>query len=90
MNRIPRPSTRIAYLPSEGLLGQIRATKHVYVDTRRVDVDSDGNRLEYPYYEHIFKCTYTGAERRWGTAAIGEISDEPEVPPAPTTPVAGN
>ena len=61
MSRVPRPTTRVAVLPSAGY-GQFRLTKHTYVDTRECRVGGkDGDA-----WEHIFRCEETGEERRWG------------------------
>lgn len=59
--KVPRPDTRIAMLPSQGY-GRLKATRHVYVRTQTCQVpgpDPDA-------WEHIFKCSETGEERRWG------------------------
>lgn len=62
MTKIPRPTTRVAWLPSAGR-GTPLATKHTYVDTRECVVAGA------PAWEHIFRCEDTGEERRWGVEA---------------------
>ncbi len=58
MSNSPKPETTTARLPSEGYSNG-RTTAHFYFETRETDVDG-------PAYEYIFKCSETGAERRWG------------------------
>lgn len=65
----PRPITLRAYLP---LPGAHRATLHKHVATRRIRVDGEAA------WEHVFKCTETGVERRWGLDAIGTIAHDPD------------
>lgn len=53
-------------LPSEGIN---RATVHVYVRTERVAfINADGSVMGLGS-AHVFRCTETGAERRWGMDA---------------------
>jgi hypothetical protein len=56
------PETRTAWLPAEGA---DHATLHEYAATVEVKID-DGERRQF---EHLFRCTETGALRRWGVAS---------------------
>ncbi len=62
--RLPVPVTKEALLPSFGYgPGTPRITKHTYSRTMECILPSpDGDA-----YEFLFKCSETGAERRWGT-----------------------
>lgn len=60
-SKTPRPVTRVAYLASAGY-GQLRFTRHVYVDTRECLIKG----REPEAWEHVFRCEETGEERRWG------------------------
>lgn len=82
---IPRPSTRIAFLPSAGFDFH-RVTKHVYFETRPTmssQTNDDGKATDpTPAWEHIFLCSETNKERRWGLECRTEVA----VPPAPSSP----
>lgn len=67
----PKPTTLVAFLPSKGFgTARPRATLHKYVTTREVSISKDSHG-KIDGYEHIYVCTETGAERRWGTANLG-------------------
>lgn len=63
----PKPDTLAAHLESAGYSHR-KATLHLYVDTREceVEVPRTEGREPQPAWEFIYKCTETGAERRWG------------------------
>lgn len=57
------PETDRAYLPSAGL-GFSRATLHVYHHSE--EYLGIGEKLPMLGTAHIYRCTETGAMRRWG------------------------
>lgn len=58
---IPEPVTRSAWLMCEQ---EQRWTLHTYAETRAVTLQGkQGGHA----YEFLFKCSETGAVRRWGT-----------------------
>jgi hypothetical protein len=64
----PIPTTRSVILPSAGY-DYMRATEHVYVETRAVTLDCpDGDAWEF-----IFKCRLTGELRRFGIENRREV-----------------
>ncbi len=58
---IPLPNPLHAWLPADGVNN---ATWHEYVATVEVHSDRPGQRA----FEFQFRCTATGAIRRWGVA----------------------
>lgn len=58
-----------AWLPSEGRADG-RCTIHTFVRTEEVPADAlkyaNGPRSMRPGFAHVFRCTETGVERRWG------------------------
>lgn len=58
-----------AWLPSAGL-DYKRATLHEFVRVEEIPADAlkyaNGPRSMRPGYAHIFRCTETNVERRWG------------------------
>lgn len=80
---IPRPSTRIAFLPSAGH-DYRKVTKHVYLETRPTMSSQRNSKDEppsapTPAWEHIFVCSETNKERRYGI----ECRDDVAIPSAP-------
>lgn len=61
----PRPVTITAYLVSSGY-GIPKATKHVYHESRAATLPQSRGIPAQAIWEHIFRCTQTGALRRWG------------------------
>lgn len=55
----PKPIILVADLASAGY-GKLHVTQHTYLNTRECVDKGD------PAWEHIFICSETGAERRWG------------------------
>jgi hypothetical protein len=80
---IPRPSTRIAILPSAGY-DYRKATKHVYFETRPTMASQRSSKDEAPSsptpaWEHIFVCSETNKERRYGIECRTDVA----IPTAP-------
>lgn len=65
----PQPETKTALLKSEHF--DTGWTRHEYVRTELVQMKSkrEGKEVTTPAWSHIFKCTQTGVERRWGLEA---------------------
>lgn len=72
--RPPAPDVRVAWLPSAGIPrdrdGDPEWTRHVFDRTRActilVQADIGESLREETAFEFVFRCTRTGAERRWG------------------------
>lgn len=80
MNQPPKPQNLTPLLVSQGY-GAVRWTRHKYVETRPAHLlDREGRPMrDGEIWEHIFECTETGEERRWGNAERNVTA----VPPPP-------
>lgn len=61
MTPMPKPATRVVFLPSEGCN---RATRHRYVRTV-LEPDKELGHLAFEW-RFIFRCDETGTERVYG------------------------
>ena len=67
MSDLPAPEKTEACLPSVGL-NYTRATRHTFSHAEEVPyTDADG-KPDGSVYAFVYKCTETGAARRWGFA----------------------
>ncbi len=75
-NKPPVPETLTAWLPSFGYgPGQPRVTLHKYVRTMECNLPGPDPEA----YSFEYRCTETGAERRWGVVSRDEsIADDEE------------
>lgn len=69
----PKPETINAYLESAGYKTR-KATLHFFIEARETTVD--GPRGDA--WEFIYKCSETGAERRWGIVERLDFTDTGE------------
>lgn len=67
----PKPETLSAYLESAGYIKFRKMTLHTFVEARETVVE--GPRGDA--WEFIYKCTETGAERRWGVVERIELDE---------------
>lgn len=66
MSDLPVPENTTPILPSAGISA---ATPHTYSHTEEVPwVDERGNP-DGTHFVHVYKCSRTGALRRWGSAS---------------------
>lgn len=73
MSRQWAPETKYAWLTSYGYgPGLPRWTRHKYVKMLECTLPGEEGEI----YELVYRCEETGAERRWGTYAPDEISED--------------
>lgn len=69
--RLQEPETKTAFLPCYALPGK-RATLHKYVFSERTTVKATTpGKPDQLAIAFVFRCTETGALRRWGIENIG-------------------